>query len=230
MKVRTARLHHLHAGSDIGQAMLEWASGADALKNTETAASVSSYTYTRVYLPLKSAGLRLEQCREVCWRSAADILEDDWDCKREHEREDKSTTQSICIESHPGGNMMRDTDLRNYITSLRIHIWRPTGPRPLRKLLCCSVWHLQCLKSAISIIYFRSYRPNLTLSSSNIEGFWDFTHHNNGVASLHTYTCVEYCLNLPSASHSGSVISHSTILMVDNIFFDEILNDVDTKV
>lgn len=48
MKVRTARLHHLHAGSDIGQAMLECASGADALKNTETAASVSSYTYTRL--------------------------------------------------------------------------------------------------------------------------------------------------------------------------------------
>lgn len=52
--------------------------------------------------------------------SAADILEDDWDCKREHEREDKSSTQSICIESHSTGNMMRDTDLRNYITSLRI--------------------------------------------------------------------------------------------------------------
>lgn len=45
----------------------------------------------------------------------ADILEDDWNrLEKESMREDKSSTQSICIESHSGGNTMRDTGLRNY--------------------------------------------------------------------------------------------------------------------
>lgn len=120
------------------------AAGACILKKVETAASASSCTYTHVYLPLNSAGCWLEQCREV---RAEGLRQISWrmtriDWRKRAWKEDKSSTQSICTESHSGGNMMRDTDLRCYIHNRPAHsphMQRPTGPRPLVKLLCCAV-------------------------------------------------------------------------------------------
>lgn len=63
-------------------------------------------------------------------------------------REDKSSTQSICIESHSGGNTMRDTDLRYYsITSLHIPSYvKANWTQAIGKialLLCLTVVMLQ---------------------------------------------------------------------------------------